>query len=67
MDIDDLSRDLSELLRSENSCQYTDISDGALNMLSAAGKHTFNVLHLNICSLHKNLDNLTLLLHDLQE
>ena len=67
LSMDQLSsnNDLSDLLNSANGCEYTDLSDICLNKT----KHTLplNVLHLNIRSLHRNKDNLTMLLNELQK
>ena len=54
-------------MQSENGCKYTDICDGTLQSIKLLGPVTFNVLHLNIRSLHKNCDQLVMLLKDLQE
>ena len=66
MDINELNRDLSLLLQSENGCEYSDVLDGVFEDL--AGKNfNLNVLHLNIRSLQKNKDNLLILLSDLRD
>ena len=66
MAVNTLNKDLSELLNSVNGCEYTDISDGAITSIEKTSV-PFNMLHLNIQSLHRNKDMLTLLLNDLRE
>ena len=67
MDVSTVSSELSSLLESENCCEYTDIEDNKITKICLSGIETFNVLHLNIRSLIKNVDSLTLLLSELQE
>ena len=64
MNINDITDNLSNLLHSENGCQFTDISDGRIEVCDKSG---FMILHLNIRSFHKNKDSLLMLLSDLQE
>ena len=66
MDLHSISEDLSLLLRSENGCQYSDVTDCVLKSIDKNGVK-FNVLHLNIRSLTRNLDSLIFLLNDLQQ
>ena len=61
-----LNDDLSDLVNVQNGCQYTDIEDLKISNLSIS-KYMLNVLHLNIRSLHKNIDLLVLLLSDLRD
>ena len=58
---------IKELLCSDNGCEYTDVIDGVIEEQQVSGKLSLTVLHLNIRSTHKNSDQLTLLLSDLQE
>ena len=66
MNLDDLNCDFSDILLSENGCQYTDIDDGIINAPSRK-TNSLNMLHLNIRSFQRNKDALTMLLADLQE
>ena len=61
-----VNRELSELLNSENGCQYIDLQDGSFADVNLCKKLSLNILHVNIRSLHKNIDSLTLLLNDLE-
>ena len=65
MDLQQVNDDLSQLIQSENGCQYTDISD--LRVLDNLIPKSFNFLHLNIRSFQRNKDSLLMLLDDLQE
>ena len=69
MDLDAIDKCLSDLLCSENGCEYTDLNDGIFNVsfVKHHGNINIDLLHLNIRSFHKNCDNLVLLLKDLQE
>ena len=65
-DLQSINNDLSELLNSENGCQYTDIENLTIpGGVRFSSKGNLNVLHVNIHSLHKNIDSLLLLLNDL--
>ena len=59
--------DLSDLIKSDNGCLYTDLLDNVIDTVSVWDNSKINILHLNIRSLIKNIDNLLLLLNDLQE
>ena len=62
----DFSNDLSELLKSINGCEYVDLDNDCFRDKDfVVSKNNINVLHLNIRSAMKNLDNLRLLLNDL--
>ena len=65
----DLNDALSDLLNSENGCEYTDLLETAVDLEESgmAEDTTLNILHVNIRSLHKNIDSLTLLLSDLHD
>ena len=65
--MDTTLNDLSSLLQSENGCEYTDLSDDPHFDPIVTAKGSINVLHLNIRSLQKNKDNLTLLLSDMRD
>ena len=65
MDCRSVEHDLSNLLHSKNSCQYSDITDGVLEKMSFDASTIINILHINIHSFHKNSDSLILLLKDL--
>ena len=67
MDLEELNEELCKLLQSDNGCQYTDLQDAVIDTNTVKSLHNFNVLHLNIRSFHKNTDNLTILLSELQE
>ena len=67
MNHDDLVNNLNELLQSDNGCQYTDLTDDVVDYSCLKSKYSLNVLHINIRSFAKNVDNLLLLLNDLQE
>ena len=64
MDHDSIAQDLSNLLQSENGCEYTDLEDGVLSSYGCPG--VLNVLHINIRSFQRNKDSLILLLNDLK-
>ena len=67
MDHNLVNNNLRELLLSENGCQYTDLTDDVIDVKYICDNISINVLHLNIRSFNKNVDNLILLLNDLQE
>ena len=67
MDFTALNKDVSSLLQSDNGCPYVSVFDGELDSAFLAKHNQLNVLHLNIRSLHKNIDYLLLLLKELQE
>ena len=67
MDIEQINHDLSELLQSKNGCEYSDVSDGLVDLIVKSKEVMLNVLHLNIRSFHKNSDSLTMLLSDLHD
>ena len=60
---------LSEILNSENGCEYTDLSNEVClgSLPCTEGQSRINILHLNIRSLHKNIDQLTLMLSALHD
>ena len=60
------NEELSKLLESDNGCEYTVIGD-SISFKSGTDPGSFNVLHINIRSLHKNVDSLTVLLSDLRD
>ena len=64
-DFSDINQDLSTLLNSENGCEYIDL-DPRLNA-TLNSNYEINVLHINIRSLAKNVDCLTMLLSDLRD
>ena len=66
MDLDSVNRDLSELMQSDNGCQYTDIDDGVITNVSSCDV-VFTMLHLNIRSFHRNRDALMMLLADFKD
>ena len=66
MDTKGLNSTLSDLLCSDNGCEYTDLSENTINKVSVSQDGICNVMHLNIRSLPKNIDNLTLLLSELE-
>ena len=67
MSFDTFNNNLSDLLASENGCEYTDLDDINICKVATETDININVLHLNICSLNKNLTDLTLLLKDLYD
>ena len=68
MDLNAVNSDLSDLLKSVNGCQFTDIEDGRILQVPDSTNNTLlNILHLNIRSLNRNRDSLKMLLADLQE
>ena len=67
MDLSTANHNLNEVLQLENGCEYSTILDGALDNIGLFSSDVFNVLHLNIHSFHRNIDNLILLLKDLEE
>ena len=67
MSLKSFSADLNDLLESTNGCEYTDIEDAVINKLVVNKELKINVLHLNVRSLLKNVDNLTMLLKELEE
>ena len=67
MNLQTVTKDLCDLLQSENGCQYTDVSDGQLRQINDVCTDPINILHLNIQSFQHNKDALVLLLNDLQE
>ena len=60
-----LNDDLSELLQSENNCEYTEINDGRIDQIALTDNEVINVLHLNIRSFNKSCDSLTMLLNEI--
>ena len=64
--MDNKDEDPSELLQSENGCEYTDLNDNVLQAMVLPGNTKFNVLHVNIRSFHKNSDSLLMLLKHLK-
>ena len=67
MDINQLNENLSDLLNSQNGCQFTDLNDDIFATGSVKKLQNINVLHLNMRSFLKNYDSLVMLLNDLQE
>ena len=68
--LDTVTKDLSNILQSDNGCKYTETNDSAIKKIPLScesGFAIFNVLHLNIRSLNWNKDNLVQLLSDLEE
>ena len=65
IDIKSLNEDFYELINSQNGCEYVD----EINNQFQLGKTPdgLNMLHLNIRSLHKNIDLLVLLLNEFHE
>ena len=61
------SENLSKLLLLSNGCQYTDLNDGIVDYPLLSKNRKLNILQSNIRSFLKNVDNLLLLLHELQE
>ena len=68
-DFSSVSTELNTILNCVNGCEYSDIDDGriAIEHLATPGDKILNVLHLNIRSLQKNIDNLLMLLSDLRD
>ena len=67
MDLQNLANDLSEMLQSENGCPYTDLTDGDFADEVKKKDGQLNILHINIHSFNKNIDNLTYLLSELYD
>ena len=69
LNFDATKAELSSIINCVNGCEYSDLSDGNISsdVLAIDGDRLLNVLHLNIRSLHKNLDSLLMLLHDLRD
>ena len=66
-DLDNVQHDLTELMNSDNGCEYTDLRDGSIECIKINNTGRINILHLNVRSFHKNADNLVMLLDDLQD
>ena len=67
MDLLEINKNLSELLCSDNGCEYSDILDGEVDKITLLQNLNINVLHINIRSFHKNADQLVLLLKHYRE
>ena len=59
----DISKELNELLNSENGCEYTDLEDSKMDYVLLGKANMLNILHINVRSYMKNVDNLILLLN----
>ena len=67
MDLHTLEENLGKLLCSENGCPYTDLTDSPSERPVKVKQGLINILHVNIRSFNKNVDNLTYLLSELEE
>ena len=61
-----LNADPGDILGPENNCEYVDLNVDSIHLDTHSKVH-LNVLHINIRSVHKNKDNLLLLLDSLAE
>ena len=65
MDSSEPYKELEQLLKLENGCEYSDVSDQILDQAATSANNSINILHLNIRSICKNHDQLVMLLKDL--